>query len=200
MTKEDDRVLMAEIGAPHGLRGEVRAKSHTQDPLELGGYGPLFDETGRAFHVLSVRPAKNVVVLKLEGVSSREAAEALKGKALYIAREQLPDDGLEEDEVFQTDLVGLSVFDQAGAAYGTVASVHNFGAGDILELVHAGERSVMIPFSEAAVRDIDWNVGRLIVDPVAAGLEDEGEDDGPGSRRRRPPAQRPAGSKKGGPS
>ncbi|MCY6383399.1 ribosome maturation factor RimM [Hoeflea prorocentri] len=196
MAKDDDRVLMAEIGAPHGLRGEVRAKFYTEDPQTLGSYGPLFDEKGRAFKVLSVRPAKNVVVLRLEGVSGREAAEAMKGTALYISRDSLPDDGLEDDEFFQTDLVGLAVLDDAGKAYGTVTSVHNFGAGDILELADPGKRAVMIPFSETAVCDINWDDGQLIVDPVAAGLDDQGEDEGPGSRRRRPPKHRPATSRK----
>lgn len=187
MTRQDDLVPVAVIGAPHGVRGEIRAKVYTEDPLALPTFGPLRDEAGRLYEVRSVRPAKTMVVMRLAGVESREAAEALKGTSLYIARGRLPDDALEDDEFFQADLIGLDVRDASGKTYGTVKAVHNFGAGDILELAEAGKRSVMIPFSEAAVPDIDLEAGFVLVDPVAAGLD--GDEAGPGSRKRRPPSK-----------
>lgn len=186
MAKSEDLVLMAVIGAPHGVRGELRAKPHTDDPLALGTYGALLDDTGKAYTVQSVRPSKNVVVLRLQGIDSREAAEALKGKGLFVPRSALPDDSLEEDEFFQSDLEGLAVVDADGGDRGLVAGVYNFGAGDVLELKKPGAKPVMIPFSETAVPDIDWENRVLTVDPVAAGLDGEDEQQGPGSRRRRP--------------
>ncbi|MCP5001142.1 MAG: ribosome maturation factor RimM [Hyphomicrobiales bacterium] len=191
MAKSDELVLMAVIGAPHGVRGELRAKHHTADPRALGDYGPLADEAGRTFKVLSVRPAKNVVVMRLEGINSREAAEALKGVNLYIPRTALQDDSLEDDEYFQADLEGLAVRDAQGIDYGTVDGVYNFGAGDILELKKPGSKPVMIPFSEAAVPQIDWEGRFLTIDPIAAGLDGEEGGKGPGSRRRRP-SKKPA--------
>ena len=193
MDSNSDLVLMAVIGAPHGVKGEVRAKAHSDDPMSLKAYGPLRDEAGDIFEILSIRPAKNVVVLRLAGVTTREAAEALKGQSLYIERERLPDDELEDDEFFQTDLIGLAVHDAQGKSYGHVHAVHNFGGGDILELSLDGKRTVMIPFNETAVTQIDLKAGTVTVDPLAAGLEDMSQ--GPGSRRRRPP--RKAGARDG---
>lgn len=187
MTGNDDLVLMAVVGAPHGVRGEVRARAYSDDPMALKTFSPLQDEAGRHYEVRSVRPAKNVVVMRLSGVETREAAEALKGTSLYIDRSRLPDDSLEDDEFFQADLIGLQVRDNAGKTYGTVQAVQNFGGGDILELADAGKRSVMIPFSEAAVPEIDVAAGFILVDPVAAGLD--GAETGPGSRKRRPPSK-----------
>lgn len=186
MAQPDDLIVMAEIGAPHGVRGELRARTFTDDPLAIGDYGPLVDPGGRAFTVLSVRPAKNVVILRLKGVGSREAAEALKGLLLHVPRNRLPDGALEEDEFFRSDLIGLAVRDASGTDYGTVIAMHNFGAGDVLEIRPPKGRASMIPFSEAAVPDIDFDAGVLTVDPLAAGLDDPQESKGPGSRRRRP--------------
>ncbi len=179
MAKPENLVLMAIIGGPHGIRGEVRAKPYGDEPLKLGSYGPLVDDKGRTFKVLAVRPAKNVVVMRLEGVSTREAAAALNGVSLFIDRAQLPDDLLDEDEFFQTDLVGLAVHDAEGSDYGKVLAVHNFGAGDILEIAQPGKASVMIPFSDAAVPEVDMDARTVLVEPIAAGLIDvdnEGSD------------------------
>ena len=142
--------------------------------------------------MLAVRPAKNVVVMRLQGIDSREAAEALKGTELFVPRSALPDDSLEDDEYFQSDLEGLHVRDTQGREHGRVEAVHNFGAGDILELKKPGARAVMIPFSESAVPHIDWENGVLTVEPTAAGLDDEDVGKGPGSRRRRPPRKEPS--------
>jgi 16S rRNA processing protein RimM len=192
MTKDaKTAVLMARIGGAHGIRGEVRAQAFTADPLAVGDYGPLRDASGRVFEILSVKSAKSVVILKLKGVVDRDAAEALNGTELFIDRDDLPDDALDEDEFYQNDLIGLQAIDAEGKAHGSVVAVHDFGAGIVLELEQAGRRSVMIPFSEAAVPDIDVEAGRLIVDPVAAGLVDDEEAPAgksrPGSRRRKPP-------------
>lgn len=177
MAEADKKVHMATIGAPHGVRGEVRVRTFTGDPMALGDYGPLADEKGRKFAVLDIRPAKTVVVVRFKGVDSREKAEALNGVELFVDRAVLPDEDLDEDEFFHEDLVGLKVVDAAGAPRGTVIAVHDFGGGDILEIGGRGKKSVMIPFSQAAVPVIDFDAGQITVEPVAAGLAESGDED-----------------------
>lgn len=177
VSKLDNPVLMATIGAAQGLKGEVRVKSYTADPIAIGEYGHLHSEDGRSFEILEIREAKTVVVVRFRGINSREAAEALNGLDLYIERENLPDDELDDDEFYYADLEGLEAVDAEGKSYGTVSAVYDFGAGDLLELKGPGRRPTLIPFSEAAVIEIDLENGRILVDPLAAGLIDpEGED------------------------
>lgn len=176
MTKLENPVLMATIGAAQGLRGEVRARSYAADPTALGDYGHLHSLDGRSFEVLEVREAKNVVIVRFRGINDRNAAEALNGLELYVDRDNLPDEELEEDEFFYADLEGLEAVDDKGAGYGTVSGVYDFGAGDLLELKGPGKRPVLIPFSEAAVLEIDLEAGRILIDPLAAGLVDNPDD------------------------
>lgn len=190
MSEFEHPVLLARLGGAHGIKGEVRAQAFTADPLALGDYGPLTDRQGRRYEIVAVKPAKTVVIVRLKGVADRTAAEALNGVELFIDRESLPDDALEEDEFYQDDLIGLAAVDAHGESHGTVVGVHDFGAGIVLELERGGRKSVMIPFSGAAVPEVDVDAGRLTVDPLAAGLVDDEDGErqaGPGSRRRRPP-------------
>ncbi|MCR4268765.1 ribosome maturation factor RimM [Nitratireductor sp. ZSWI3] len=167
--KSGELVQLAVIGAAQGLRGEVKVKTFTGDPLALGDYGPLVTQDGRRFTVLQVRPAKNLVVARLAEVTDRTAAEALNGTALFVARSALPAD-LDEEEYYHADLIGLAVVDETGARLGKVAALHNFGAGDILEIALSAGGAAMVPFSQAAVPEIDVTAGRLRVDSIAAGL------------------------------
>lgn len=186
--KLENPVLMAVVGAAQGLRGEVRVKTFTADPLALGDYGNLRSMDGRVFEILDIREAKTVVIVRFRGINDRNAAEALNGLELYIERDALPDDELEEDEFYYADLEGLEVYDAEGQHYGAVTGVYDFGAGDLLELKGPGKRPVLIPFSEAAVLEIDLEGGRILVDPTAAGLkeEDEGKPYG-GAPKGKPP-------------
>lgn len=169
-------ILMATVGAAQGLRGDVRAKSFTTEPLALGDYGNLHSEDGRVFEVLEIREAKGMAIVRFKGVNDRNAAEALRGLDLYIERENLPDELLDDDEFYYADLEGLEAFDADGNNYGTVSAIFDFGAGDLLELKAPNKRPILIPFSEAAVLDIDIDAGRILVDPIAAGLiDDEGD-------------------------
>ena len=179
MSKLENPVLMASVGAAQGLRGEVRVKAFTADPMALGDYGHLHSLDGRSFEILDIREAKNVVIVRFRGVNDRNAAEALNGLELYIDRDNLPDDELDEDEFFYADLEGLEAVDGEGKRYGTVSAVFDFGAGDLLELKGPGRRPVLIPFSEAAVLEIDLEGGTLLIDPYAAGLVDASDDDKP---------------------
>jgi len=175
------------IGAPHGVRGELRVKPYTGDPQALGDYGTLFDAQGRAFDVIDIRPAKNVVVVTFEQVPDRTAAEALNGVELFIDRSQLPDEELEEDEFFVADLVGLAAHDAAGAKIGEIVAVHDFGAGDLLEVAPvtssgglARKSAFLVEFTRETVPDIDFDAGRLtLIRPSE--IEARGEDDEDGA-------------------
>lgn len=175
MTKSANPVHMAVIGAPHGIRGEVRVKTFTGDPLALGDYGPLHAADGRTFTVAAIRPAKTVVVARFKEIGSREAAEAATGTELFVDRSALPDD-LDNDEFYHADLIGLAVRDETGEAIGKVLAVQNFGGGDIVEVTVAGRRTVMIPFTLAAIPEISVGDGFMRIDSAAAGLLDDGDE------------------------
>ncbi|CCF21279.1 Ribosome maturation factor rimM [Pseudorhizobium banfieldiae] len=184
MTKLHNPILMATVGAAQGLRGEVRVRAYTADPLALGDYGNLHGKDGRIFEILEIREAKNVAIVRFRGINDRNAAEALNGLELFIERENLPDDELDDDEFYYADLEGLEAVDESGKSYGTVTGVFDFGAGDLLELKGPGRRPVLIPFSEAAVLEIDLEGGRILIDPRAAGLIEDPEDRPQGKDRR----------------
>ncbi|MEK1855799.1 MAG: ribosome maturation factor RimM [Phyllobacterium sp.] len=181
MAKLNDPVQLAVIGAAHGTRGELRVKTFTGDPMALGDYGILYDATGRPFEVLDIRPAKTVVVVRFRGVNDRNMAEALNGTTLFIDRSQLPQD-LEEDEYYHSDLIGLEAIDAEGKRHGKVSAMFDFGGGDLIELTIPGRRPMLIPFTQAAVPHVDVKAGHIVIDPAAAGLvPDENEDE---ERRR----------------
>jgi 16S rRNA processing protein RimM len=176
MKKLEKPVQMAVIGAPHGVRGEVRVKTFTGDPQALGDYGPLVTEDGRTFTVASIRPAKNVMVVRFKEITSREAAEAVTGISLFVDRSALPDD-LDEEEFYHADLVGLEIRDETGATVGKVTSIQNFGGGDILVATISRRRDVMIPFTLAAIPQVSVSEGFIRIDTASAGLIDEEEDE-----------------------
>ena len=178
MKKVDNPVQMAVIGAPHGIRGDVRVKTFTGDPMALGDYGPLVTSDGRTLTIADIRPAKTVVIVRFREITSREAAEAANGLALYVDRLALPDD-LEDDEFYQADLIGLAVRDETGGQVGKVTALHDFGAGDIVEVALGGRKSALVPFTAAAVPTIDVAAGFIVVDRGAAGLLDDEEEDRP---------------------
>jgi 16S rRNA processing protein RimM len=177
MTKPKNPVQMAVIGAPHGIKGELRVKTFTGDPLALADYGPLYSKDGRAFEINDIRPAGNVVVVRFKGVNDRSAAEALTNVELFIDRSALPDDG-DEDEFYHTDLMGLTVKDDTGAIIGKIVSVQNFGGGDILDITLGSRKGVLIPFTQAAVPEVSVSGGFVRIDPIAAGLVEDEDGDG----------------------
>lgn len=179
--KLQNPVLMGVIGAPHGVKGQVRVKSYTGDPLALGDYGPLFDAQGKAYQVADIRSAKNVVVVTFKGVVGRSAAEALNGVELFIERDQLPDEELEEDEFYIDDLIGMDVLDETGTQIGTVMSVQNFGAGDMLEVSPMlangsfSPKTVFYPFTKLVVPAIDFDAHALtLIAPPEVTVAPEG--------------------------
>ena len=157
------RVCLGQIGAAHGLRGEVRLRSFTSDPAAITGYGPLETEDGRVFEIERLRPAKDHFVASFSGIRDRTAAEKLANLKLYVPRERLPAP-TGTDEFYHADLIGLAVVDPAGRTFGTVIAIHNFGAGDLIEVrPDAGNQTELVPFDAINVPTVDVAAGRIVV-------------------------------------
>jgi 16S rRNA processing protein RimM len=153
------------VGAPHGVKGEVRVKSFAADPMALRDYGILFAGDGRVLEIERVRPAKEVLIAKFRGIDDRDAAARLTGMELGVERSALP--APEEDEFYYADLIGLEARDPDGKSLGLVVAVQNHGAGDILEIAPPKRSSLLVPFTKANVPAIDVAAGRLVVVPPA---------------------------------
>lgn len=159
-------VCVAAVAAAHGVRGALKLKTFTEEPENVAAYGPLMDERGLTlFSVAVIAPAKGGVIVEAEGITDREAAEALRGLRLHVPRERLP--APEEDSFYYEDLVGLAVHDTEGRRLGTVEAVHDFGAGEVIDYRDAAGRSGMIAFTKALVPEVDLGQGRLVVTPDA---------------------------------
>ena len=160
-----ERICVAQIGPAHGTRGEVRLKSFTADPMAVKDYGTLETEDGtETFRIEALRPAKSHLVAQLSGIRDRTAAERLANLRLFVPRERLP--ATETDEFYHADLVGLAAVATDGRALGTVVAVHDFGAGDILEVRQEGRRdTVMLPFTTTTVPVVDVAGRRIVIDP-----------------------------------
>jgi 16S rRNA processing protein RimM len=168
-----ERICVGRIGAAHGTRGEVKLWSFTADPLAVADYGALESGDGtRSFEIETLRPAKDFLVARFAGIADRTAAEELRNVELYVARERLPLP--ESDEYYHADLIGLAVVDTSGAALGSVAAVHNFGAGDLIEVKPPlGGATFMLPFTETVVPVVDVAGGRIVVDPPVGTFSDD---------------------------
>ncbi len=186
LSKPQHFVVMAQIGRAHGLKGEVHAVSFTSDPLALTDYGDLSDAKGRLFKITALRLQGNGLVLRFAGVTTREEAEALNGVELMLPRGALPDTG-DEDDFYHADLIGLEAVAHDGTILGRILAVHNFGAGDMLEVRlnadnsvgHSAGKSVFVPFTKAAVPKVSLETGTLTINPEAAGLfSDEAPEPG----------------------
>jgi 16S rRNA processing protein RimM len=166
-----NRVLLGEILGAHGLRGEVRLKSFTSDPVSIGAYGAVeLGDSGRSAMIRRLRPSKDAFIAVLEGVSDRTAAEALKGSLLYVPRDRLPPPS--EDEVYVTDIVGSAVFLKDGRFLGEVAAISDYGAGDLLEIKAPAQRhTFLIPFVGSMVPEVDIAHRRIVVDPPEGLIE-----------------------------
>jgi 16S rRNA processing protein RimM len=169
-----ERICVAQIGGAHGLRGEVKLKSFTADPMALTGYGPLTTEDGSAtFEIEAVRAAKDHLIARFRGVGDRDTAERLANVRLFVARERLPP--LAADEFYHADLIGLTAVTADGSEIGTVVAVHDFGAGDIVEVLPAGGgTSMMLPFTAAFVPSVDLANRRIVVAPLESAPESGG--------------------------
>ena len=161
MTKS--QICVARIGAPHGVRGAVKLWTFTEDPLAVTDYGPLkTKDGGRTLEVDTVREANGHLVATFKNVTSREDAERLNGIELYIPRDVLPEP--EDGEYYHADLIGLAAVDTAGAAIGKVLAIHNFGAGDIIEIAPLEGNTLLLPFTDAVVPTVDLKAGHVVIE------------------------------------
>ena len=159
------RVCLGQIGAAHGVRGEVRLHSFTSDPAAIADYGPLETEDGRVLEIEALRPAKDHFVAQLSGIRDRDAASALTNTKLYVPRERLPRTQ-DPDEFYHADLIGLAAVDRAGKTLGTVVAIHNFGAGDLIEVKpQAGGNTELVPFDVTNAPEVDIASGRIVIQP-----------------------------------
>lgn len=177
-TNGTPKLLMGRIGAAHGIKGEVRIQSFTEDPLALVSYGPLStDKPGLMIKILTARTTTNVLVARIEGVNDRTAAEKLNGVELYVDRALLPEPD-DEDDFYHADLIGLTARLADGSEIGQVMAVPNFGAGDLIEIrdPRSGD-TYLYPFSKAVVPEVRIKDGYILIDPpIEAELGEEEPD------------------------
>lgn len=172
-TQNDPLILIAAIAGAFGVKGEVKLKSFTQDPKSCLTYGPLLSEAGKpVLTIIKSRTVKNALAVTTKEITTREQAEAMKSTKLFVRRSQLPRP--DEDEFYYSDLVGLSVESLDGTQRGRVKAVHDFGAGDLLEIQAPGEKDWLLPFTKLAVPRVDIAGGRIVIDPPE---EIEGDED-----------------------
>jgi 16S rRNA processing protein RimM len=156
-------ICVARIGAAHGVRGAVKLWTFTEDPLAVQRYGPLSTKDGaRQFEVTHAREARDHLVATLKGVTTREEAERLNGLELYVAREKLP--ATDDDEYYHADLIGLAAVTVADVPLGRVIAIHNFGAGNIIEIAPPQGSTLLLPFTNAVVPSVDLAAGRVMIE------------------------------------
>jgi 16S rRNA processing protein RimM len=174
-----DRVCVARIGAAHGVRGEVKLWPFTEEPLALADFNPLETKDGaRTFNVEIVRAASDHLIARIDGVADRDAVQALTGIELYVPRDRLP--SLDDDGTYyHHDLIGLAAQTKDGAPLGTVRALHNFGAGDVIEIGMDGGDTMMLPFTDEVVPEVDLDAGRVVIVPPGEieARDDEQADD-----------------------
>ncbi|MEM9278981.1 MAG: ribosome maturation factor RimM [Pseudomonadota bacterium] len=165
------KILLAQIGAAHGIKGEVRVKPFGETDM-LDQYGKLETAEGRKLKITRMRAQKNMLIVKFEGVNSRDEAEILNGVELFVDRAKLPEP--DEDEFYISDLIGMTAIGEDGNGIGTVKDVPNFGAGDMLEIEPAGGGATYyLPFTQEVVPEVDFDAGNLkIIPPVEVSERD----------------------------
>jgi len=163
MNSKPTLVFVAQVGAAHGVQGEFKLLSHTDDPLTVLEFNPLLDDKGEpALSITAARAHKGALLVRAEEVPDRTAADKIKGLKLYVDRADFPE--TDEDEYYVTDLIGLSVVDVAGNPVGKVANVDNFGAGDLLDIRPLEGANFYVLFSLANVPEVSIAEGRVVVD------------------------------------
>ena len=167
-----DMVLVGVITGAHGIKGEVKLKSFTSDPLSIGRYGPLQSPSGQDFEITKLKAAKDGFIASLRRIADRNAAEALKGVELFVDRVKLPK--LKDHETYAHDLIGLDVYVEGNGKLGKLAAMPNYGAGDLLEVaVSSSAETVLIPFTNAFVPQNDFTNGRITVILPEGYLDDD---------------------------
>ena len=163
--ESDKRICVARIGAAHGTRGEVRLWSFTADPQAAARFGALTTAQGQPVEIASVRTGKGFFIARIKDVTDRNGAERLRNVDLFVSRDRLPAPAAEE--YYHADLIGLTAVDRDGQPIGTVVAVHNFGAGDLLEIAPARGQTLLLPFTAAVAPEVDIAAGRIVIVPPA---------------------------------
>ena len=172
------RICVGQIGAAHGVRGEVRLRSFTSDPAAIADYSPLETEDGRVLAIMALRPVKDHFIARLTGIADRDAARALANTKLYVPRERLPETG-EANEFYHADLIGLVAVNRTGDMLGSVIAIHNFGAGDLIEIRPHGDGDTgLVPFDAVHVPIVDIAGGKIVVIPADDALSPSGRQGG----------------------
>jgi 16S rRNA processing protein RimM len=180
------RICVGIITGAHGIQGAVRVKSFTADPKDVARYGPLEDETGeRHLSLRVVGSAKGVVIARLAGVADRDRAEGLRGLRLYLPRAALPPAA--EEEYYHADLIGLAAALVDGTTLGHVRAIHDFGAGDTLEIDRPEGPPAMVPFTRTVVPIVDLAAGRLVLDPPPGLIDPAPKPSHPIPQKNSPP-------------
>ena len=165
------RSCVGQILGAHGVRGLVKLASYTEDPEAIARYGALTDEAGtRTFPVELVGANKGHWIARIDQVDDRDIAQALAGTRLFVDRSALPPP--DEEEFYHADLIGLRAELADGTVIGTVSAMHNFGAGDIVELSLPSGKKPLLPFDRETVPRIDTAGGRIVIDPAPGLLDD----------------------------
>ncbi len=162
--EEGELVLLGRITGVHGLKGEVKIASFTSEPEDIAAYGVLASAEGRRFHISAIRSVKGgTVIAALHGVTNRDEAEKLRGTDLHVSRALLPPPE-DDDEFYHSDLIGLNAVSPDGETIGKIIAVHNFGAGDLLEVRFEGEPQVeLVPFESMHVPRVDLAAREVVV-------------------------------------
>jgi 16S rRNA processing protein RimM len=156
------RICVGTIAGAHGVRGLVKIKSFTEKPKDVAAYGTLEDETGdRRFDISIVGASRGLIMARIAGVEDRDAAQALRGTRLYVDRAVLPE--TEEETYYHADLIGLEAVGVDGVILGKIKAVHNYGAGDVIEIERRDEEPLLVAFTKTAVPEVDLAGGRLVV-------------------------------------
>ena len=160
-----DLICVGAIAGAYGVHGEVRIKSFCAIPEDIETYSPLLSEDGkRGFALRLTRAIPNGFAARIDGVASKEAADALRGLRLFAPRDRLP--SLPDDEFYHADLIGLDVHDTGGALLGRVKAVQNDGVSDLLEVEpQGGGATILVPFTRAIVPTVDLAARRIVADP-----------------------------------
>lgn len=163
-SNEAERVAIGVITGAQGIRGQLKVKSFTDNPLDLTAYGPLLNKDGTKRFDLSIdAESKGGLVVSIKGIKDRNAAELMRGTELFVVKARLPE--ADDEEFYYADLVGLEVRSAEGVKLGEITAVHNFGASDVVEirLLESGKKE-LFPFTKAVFPEVNIKEGFCIAD------------------------------------
>lgn len=151
------------IGAPHGIRGQVKIRSFTADPEDITSYGPLCDKTGKTYNITVTGKTKDALIATIAGITTPEDAQKFRNIELCVPRSALPKP--KKNVYYYEDLAGLAVLTQDGQPFGTIMAVHNYGAGDLVEVKLTNAKEELFPFTKAIFPEIDVEKGTAVILP-----------------------------------